>query len=233
MKRTTSIVLFASIFAVAVGTLGLSGSSATSFMVSAVPQSQESVNVLGHVEYKLVDGNGNIKAYMQNDNIVVSDGEDCAAEYLFGATTSCNDAGAFTNVAIGNHTSTLAVGNSTLSDVTDDLGGDCATATVEGEMARINPGVTNFVASTGSGASVEIDTSATPFTFDSSNATTVYDSGLFNKAYTAGTTICLHGTTEDAQTDWDMFATQNLSGTQGIAVTDGDSLSVKWTITVG
>jgi|APSaa5957512535_1039671.scaffolds.fasta_scaffold09241_6 hypothetical protein len=46
MKKITSIVLFASIFAVAVGTLGLSGNSATSLMVSAAPQTQENVGML-------------------------------------------------------------------------------------------------------------------------------------------------------------------------------------------
>ena len=30
-----------------------------------------------------------------------------------------------------------------------------------------------------------------------------------------------------------MFAIQNLNGITGITVSDGDSLSVKWTITVG
>jgi hypothetical protein len=76
MKRTTTIVLFASIFAV--GTLGLSGNSATSLMLSAVPQTQESVGMLGHVEYKVMDSSGVVIQYMQGDNEVVNDGEDCS-----------------------------------------------------------------------------------------------------------------------------------------------------------
>ena len=101
-------------------------------------------------------------------------------------------------------------------------------------MARLNPGVTNtYTLSSGSGAIVEMDTSSNPFTFDASNATTVYDSGLFNAGYsTGGATICTHAD-ETAGSDWDMFATQNLNGATGITVSDGDSLSVKWTITVG
>ena len=80
MKRTTTIVLFASIFAVAVGTLGLSGNSATSLMIA--PQTQQ-VGMLGHVEYMVHDASGNTVQYMQGDNVVVNDGEDCVAEYVF------------------------------------------------------------------------------------------------------------------------------------------------------
>jgi len=245
MKRTTSIVLFASIFAVAVGTLGLSGNSATSLMVAADPQSQDSMGMLGHVEYKLVDNSGNIKAYMQNDNIVVQGGEDCAAEYLFGDITlnTCSVNGTptpFTHVAIGNHTSTINVANFTLSDASNtgasDKDVDCAgIGGNDGEMARLNPGVTNtYTPSSGGGAVVEMDTSSNPFVFDANNATTVYDSGLFNSGYGDSLTACDHADgTFVAGSDTDMFATQNLNGATGITVSDGDSLSVKWTITVG
>jgi len=75
MKRTTTIVLFASI--IAVGTLGFSGNSATSLMLSAVPQTQKPVGMLDHVEYKLMDSSGNVIQYMQGDNEVVNDGKDC------------------------------------------------------------------------------------------------------------------------------------------------------------
>jgi len=265
MKRTTTIVLFASIFAVAVGTLGLSGNSAT-LMVSAVPQTQEDMAILGHVEYKLQDEFGNIKAYLQNDNEVVVAGKDCAAAHLFtdGTTrfsgSDCIiDSGAFTYIGIGNGSINTIAGpvtaigpfNATLAD---SLTGDAdTTATCSavsgvgtgagGDMARRN--VTATFVTSGSATVVTLDTSAAgsdgPFTFDAFNATAVKDSGLFNGDYTDGPDVTTHTcdgaqvTTDAANVNggWNMFSRQLLNDETGITVSDGDSLSVKWTITVG
>ncbi len=253
MKRNTTIVLFASIFAVAVGTLGLSGNSAA-LMVSAVPQAQEGVNMLGHVEYKVLDEFGAIKGYMQNDNVVVVAGKDCAAQYLFtdaGASVADCIPGnaAFTYIGVGNGTilnaDLPAIGseNATLQDVdggTNDATGKCAVtgAGNGGDMARRN--VTATFVSTGSATVVTLDTSGVgsdgPFTFDADNATDVTDSGLFNKDYaTVDPTshTCTVDGTANAGGDWNMFSRQLLNNESGITVTDGDSLSVKWTITIG
>lgn len=249
MKRTTTIVLFASIFAVAVGTLGLSGISTTYLMASAVPQSQEQVGMLGHVEYTLADSSGNIVQYMQSDNTVVNDGEDCAANRLFG-TAGCTgglDAD-FIYVAIGNHTGQPTPGvlfdtNSTLSDLLDNDTGTCATSSsgstdfvTDGEMARKVAALTLVSAANGvTGTVVKLDTSGSPFQFDLSNKTTVYDSGLFNANYPSPNDqqTCSGATGGDAGSDWEMFSRQQLNGATGITVSNGDSLSVKWTITVG
>jgi len=234
MKRNTTIVLFASIFAVAVGTLGLSGNSAT-LMVSAVPQSQEQVGMFGHVEYMVLDSSGNIVSYMQNDNVVVNDGEDCVAEDIFGADTTCIGTGNFDYIGIGNGSSgTTSPLNATLADATDDDAGTCATTGVGGDMARLQVTPTLISAAAGTtGAVVELDTSGTPFTFDANNATSVIDSGVFNADYDTPNDQNTCGGTNDAHTDWEMFSRQLLNGATGITVNDGDSLSVKWTITVG
>ncbi len=243
MKRTTTIVLFASIFAV--GTLGLSGSFATTLMVAA-PQSPELVGMLGHVEYKVLDYSGNIVKYMQSDNVVVNDGEDCAAEAIFGQGVGGDCVGTvgtnnFDFISIGNGSSgNIDPTNSTLSDmdspgVEDDVG-VCAISgpTGGGDMARRQVVPTHTAASGTSGAVVVLDTSGIPFTFDSSNATVVIDSGVFNAFYQSASLIdvCV-GTAGSAGVDWDMFSRQLLNGVTGITVNDGDSLSVKWTITVG
>lgn len=246
MKKITSIVLFASIFAVAVGTLGLSGISATSLMVSAAPQTQENVGMLGHVEYKVLDEFGAVKAYMQNDNVVVSAGKDCAAQGLFtntaGQVRDCiTGSSAFTYIGIGNGSSgTIDVLNSTLADAgTDnDATGTCsATAGTGnaggGDMARRN--VTAGFNVGGTQAIVTLDTSGTPFTFDVSNATSVIDSGIFNADYSGA---IVNGQCPESQTTgnagtWNMFSRQLLNAATGITVGAGDSLSVKWTITVG
>jgi len=242
MKRNTTIVLFASVFAVAVGTLGFSGSSATSLMISAAPQTQENVGMLGHVEYKVFDEIGNIKAYMQNDNVVVEAGKDCASQGLFtntaGQVGQCiAGSAAFTHIGIGNGSSgTINVINQTLADTTDDATGVCSasggTGTVGGgDMARRNVTASFNVA--GTNTIVTLDTSGTPFTFDTSNATAVIDSGVFNADYNGATTNGQCPSSQTAGTDWNMFSRQLLNGATGITVSDGDSLSVKWTITVG
>ncbi len=242
MKKITSIVLFASIFAVAVLTLGLGGISATQLMVSAAPQTQESVGMLGHVEYRVLDEFGTVKAYMQNDNIVVEAGKDCAAQKLFtntnGQVGDClASSAAFTFIGIGNGSSAnVGVQNQTLADATNsgdqgDANGDCATNTAGGEMARRN--VTASFDTLGTTSIVTLDTSSEPFTFDANNATAVIDSGIFNANYAAPGSDGKCGGTPSATTDWDMFSRQLLNAATGITVSSGDSLSVKWTITVG
>ena len=57
--------------------------------------------------------------------------------------------------------------------------------------------------------------------------------GVFNEDYAAPVTNRICETNGVVGTDWDMFSRQLLNGATGITVNDGDSLSVKWTITVG
>ncbi len=149
-------------------------------------------------------------------------------------TADCGTSAAFEYVAIGNFTET-GVPVNTKTDALDlgstDTGSDgCADtgtfATEGGEMARKQ--VSPTLDSTGSNAIITLDTSATPFTFTSSNATTVFQSGLFN----AAATLDGNGQCSDATSAGDMFAYQDLNLDAGIDVTAGDSLSVKWTITV-
>lgn len=246
MKRTTSIVLFASIFAIA-GTLGFSGNSATSLMIAAEPQTQENVGMLGHVEYKVLDEMGNVKAYMQNDNIVVNDGKDCVAEKIFGdplAQLTCSQtSNVFNYIGIGNGSSAnIAATNATLADASDDNAGNCAHtdagagATAGGEMARRQVSASSVVAG-GTGTVVTLDTSSAPFSFTASNATVVRDSGIFNANFETPLSLTQCGGTGEtggsANTNWEMFSRQLLNGATGITVSAGDSLSVKWTITVG
>jgi len=244
MKRITSIVLFASIFAVAVGTLGFGGNSAIFLMAPAVPQTQEDVGILGHVEYKVIDDFGIVKSYMQTDNEVVQAGIDCAAQALFkneGSVEACiANSAAFTFIGIGNGSSNTlaAVSNQTLADLNDDATGTCATSglafTNGGDMARKN--VTAGFDAVDGARIVTLDTSGDPFQFDLSNETTVIDSGIFNADYAvtnAVRTCSSDGTAGVAGVgDWNMFSRQLLNIGSGITVTDGDSLSVKWTITI-
>lgn len=225
-------------------------------MISAAPQTQN-VGMLGHVEYKLLDEGGNIKAYMQNDNIVVETGKDCAAELLFGDPgdaffTKCGATpGVFNYIGIGNGSSNtaIAVTNQTLADgagSTDNALGTCSDLGTGvgtpngGEMARrlVVPVTGSLSADGATGTVVVLDTSSQPFSFDASNVTSVIDSGVFN-AHFLGVDQwdCNDGTSStdggSAIVDWEMFSRQRLNTDTGISVSSGDSLSVKWTITVG
>ncbi|MGY5143377.1 MAG: hypothetical protein ACW9XH_02740 [Candidatus Nitrosopumilus sp. bin_32a] len=227
MNRSKTIGVFAGIFAIAIGAIILSGDSASSFMVSAIPQSQDKVGMLGHVEYTVLDESGQVKAYIQNDNTVTDMGFDCTALAIFDSADSsgtCNSGTAeFKYIAIGNHTLGAPDGLETTLDVSGGSG--CADSTNDGEMARrlVNP---TFDSTTVDQTVVELQT-ASPFTFKAGNATAVKQSGIFNGA----TTQDSEGRCTSIGTT-DMFSIQELAGANGITVSDGDSLSVKWTITI-
>jgi hypothetical protein len=228
MNRLKTIGLFAGIFAITMGAISLSDTSESFFMVSTIPQSQENVGMLGHVEYTVRDTSDNIKSYMQTDNIVTTQGKDCVAQGMFdsGETVDqCTSGTALFNyIAIGNHTTGgVPVNTLTALEVSDS---GCADSGTDGEMARklIDP---TFV-STGSSTVVTLDT-VDSFDFDLSNATIVMQSGVFNADETAANVFGECTTVGTA----DMFAVQDLNLDAGITVSDGDSLSVKWTITVG
>ena len=241
MNRTNTIGLFAGIFAIAMGAVALNSDSATSFMVSAVPQNQEEFGFIGHVEYNVLDEAGQIKAYMQSDNIVVEEGLNCAALAIFQDADSvtggsCADGSKdFRYIAIGNYSATgasplasleaLEVGASASSGCAVS-GGSSPDPTHGGEMSRkfVDP----TFEETGGDTVVTLEL-ANPFTFDASNATSVMQSGIFNDASSQNA----QGHCNDVTTNTpDAFAIQDLNTDTGIAVTDGDSLSVKWTITV-
>lgn len=231
MNRTKTIAMFAGIFAIAMTTFGLSGSFASTMVMAPIPQAQEGVGMLGHVEYTVLDSNQVVKAYLQTDNVVVRDGTDCAGELIFGTASggNCDVAGTFQYIAIGNGTQAATEDDSEL----EKSGSGCAGGSPgdEGEQARklVTPTIT--VANSGSGTQVELDVGTNTFKFDANNATTVTQSGLFNAAITTTASDGSCGTLGTAGSTWEMFSIQDLSG-GGVSVTSGDSLAVKWTITI-
>lgn len=212
MNRTKTIALFTAVFAVTVGILGMNGLSATSFGIIPATTSTagEAQGLLGHVTYILSDENGNIKSYLQSDNIVTTRGQNCATQMLFGNTTaplaaSCIDAtGATTGF------NQIAIGNATTSTV-------AATDTA----LAVN------------GGGLEIKRSQGTTTFATSQAIITSPSFVFNAASdnTAGTTVTQSGLFDGATVgaaNSNLFADQAIS----IAVGSTDTLVVTWTITL-
>lgn len=249
MNRQKSIAVFAVIAAVAMTSIGLSGVSATPLIVSSIPQSQEGVVILGHVEYTLMGADNQIKAYIQGDNAVVDDGKDCVAGLLFGSPTLggefgiCkDDTSKFNFIAIGNGTSTVPATFVDLKQMTNSTVDGCAGAGLEsaggdGELARLPADITvgALADDAGSAGTQVVLQTTVPFDFVTNNATLVNESGIFSgpqkDATPSADDACVDA--GNPGVDWNMFSIQRLNSDAGIAVTDGDSLSVKWTITIG
>ena len=216
MNRTKAIALFTAVFAVTVGILGMNGLSATSFGIIPATTSTagETQDLLGHVTYILRDEDGNIKSYLQSDNVVATRGKDCATQMLFGNTTApaggCVDASGtttgFNYIAIGNATGQSAAAADT---ALDSSGGGLPAG---GAEIKRNQGAVAF------GSNQATITSQT-FSFnaasDNTAGTTVSQSGLFD------------GATSGAANS-NMFSIQDIS----IAVGSSDTLQVTWTITL-
>lgn len=228
MNRVTTMTVFAVIFGVSMGILMISGVSVSPLATAAFPQAQSNSYMSGHVEFILYDENNNIKGYWQTDNIITDLGDDCTANALFEAAGSDICSGGisgtgFNYIAIGNGTLTASDGCVGMSDTCTAA---AATASINGEMAKRQDSNPVLTTSGGTGATAVIATE-TAFTFDSNNATTVEASGLFDEASTAD------GSGQTTTVAGNLFALQTLNAGSGIAVSNGDSLTVTWTITVG
>ena len=205
MKRTVTIGLLGAILAVAVGFISTNAISATPFFMAASDlSSDESFSMLGHVEYTVLDSNGQIKQYVQGDNLIVDNGRDCSAKLIFNST---DDSGVCTPLNTGFNY--IAIGN-----VTGGFPGTDASTALGDEMDRTEGDVT---ITSNSGTTVVSVTTREPFTFDhgTTNHPTgivVSESGLFDDG-TAG----------------NMFSTREVTG---ISVSSADTLAVTWTITL-
>lgn len=235
MNRLQTIGLFAGIFAIAMGAISLNDTSESFFMVSATPQSQDNFGMLGHVEYTIRDASGVITSYMQTDNIVTDAGKDCVAKGMFdSADVTADDCDAqtaeFNYIAIGNYTAGPPDGTETSLDEGGSSVNGCAAfgaaSSNGGEMWRL-PIDPDFDSTAGA-TIITLDTVNDPFDFTASNKTIVFQSGVFNGAAAHGSHVC----SDSNKSTTDMFAIQELSGAGGITVSAGDSLSVKWTITI-
>lgn len=223
MKTTSMIALIAVISAVSIGAISMNGFSAIPLVAASV--SPESGAIMGHVEYILRDGDGNVKSYIQGDNMVVNKGDDCVIAYAFQKGETADQCTAQTNgfryIGIGNGSLTVDAADTTLVD-----GGSTAVAQAAGGlMAMRFDSNTEQASSSSNGGSVVIATES-PFTFTAGvNNTSVTAAGLFDAACTANAS----GQCTAYASPQNMFSAQTIS----VAVAGGDSLSVTWTITVG
>ncbi|MGI0045796.1 MAG: hypothetical protein ACREBB_01220 [Nitrosotalea sp.] len=207
MQRNTTIALFSAIV-FSVGILGVYGFTSiipSTLKAQSEPQAIGAVPMLGHVTLTVTDPKGNILAYHQGDNVVVNQAEDCLSYKVFGIKSNqCTTGGAVYNVIVlGNHTGAVA-GKTNSTMGTEE--------TAPQGLGRQTAGTqTETDATTGAPVS---DVLQAQFT-NGGTANTVTEAGLFNS-----TVVNSAG----------MFAHQAFTG---IALNNGDSLTVKWTVTMG
>lgn len=161
--------------------------------------------VLGHVTITVYDEDGNIKKYIQGDNLLMNEGENCIAEDLFDIGTSALCDGTehlFSDVLIG----------------TSNQGED-ATQTALTEVLRTNTSATVVITSTaGVGSTFAVITITSTFTDPANTAGTVInEAALMDLAPTGGV--------GDILLARDIFAAATLGTSDDIVVT--------WTITIG
>jgi len=225
MKRYTSLALIGVLVVGLAGFISLDAISATSFVtMKAASDIHETSQMIGHVTYELRGADGNIKHYVQSDNVIVDLGTDCAAQAIF--DTVDNDVcglggnGGFAFIAIGNATGATADEIDTLLDTSGGGVGSFGTGGGD-EMARsliiIDATITPAV---GTGLDTTVSIASLPFAFADlgTTGTVVSQSGLFDSAgFAAG----------------NMFSIRDIPpvGT-GLIVNNADTLSVTWTITL-
>jgi len=213
MKNYTSLALIGAIVAGIAGFASLDATSATSLMTIQGTDIHETGQMIGHVTYEVRGMDGQIKHYFQSDNVITNKGKDCAAVAIFGTgvPTDCENPGIFAYIAIGN--STDAIEPPPVGEIALDTSADNG-----GEMDRSGLIVADIAPATVGGTVVSIAT-ATPFEFKYlGSPTKVTQSGLFD---------------DGADESGNMFSIRNISpGTGGLEVTNADTLSVTWTITL-
>jgi hypothetical protein len=162
MKRYTTIGLFAAVFAVAVGMVGINGLGLTPFgNAQTSSTNMESYPVLGHITAIAKDANGNVKSYLQTDNIVTQVGENCVVSKVFnnpksGTTDGCTSTTNFRAIAIGTGTAAATDAQTALTTEALRAGATTFTITAAGSgagahavLAKTFTGTTQTIAEAG------------------------------------------------------------------------------------
>ena len=183
--------------------------------------------MMGHLTVEAHNEGGDLIAYRQTDNEVVDDGEQCILKMLFATTDStagrggyastsaCTGAltGAWDVIAIGtdNDNGSYAVGQSAATvDALYLLGNETSTS-----LGLERGTATTKTWTNGTGATTTKIVMSKTFTSDSPRAHAIGESGLFNS-----TTVDANG----------MLARQTFTD---VSLSDGDSITITWTFTVG
>ncbi|KAG0511212.1 MAG: hypothetical protein NPMRD1_270017 [Nitrosopumilales archaeon] len=231
MNGKSTLALVGVLFAAAM-VVGMATTSAfsTPHVIASSTIVDNQFGMLGHITLTQTDADGNMKSYIQTDNVIVNIGENCVAETLFNVTADtgpdgCDGASTPLYTKSGNGINNLgfsfiAVGNSSASatppvavETDTTLINENSTGTT---MDRKTGSPTVTTESTGVGSSAVVTLSAV-FTSDG-GISDVDESGIFDEP------------TFGAPGPGNMLARQTFTNIQ---LSDGDQLTVEWEITIG
>jgi hypothetical protein len=170
--------------------------------------------VLGHLELVAKDKDGNIKAYRQTDNLVVSNGLNSTINDLFGSglqTITASTVHTFDYVGVGTSNQAVAYGDSVLKAQDANR--------LLGTVTAINAG-----GGTGMGAQIVATWGAGKLANATTGSQTIQEAGLFDADNTTNA-----GGNPGVSSQANLYAHQVIS--PGIAIGTSDTLTVTWKIT--
>jgi hypothetical protein len=243
MQKTTTAILAISIAAITVSFIAANGMLPTTFMVAQSnhpPSISDKSGMLGHVTYVVRGPDGNIKAYAQTDNTRTVQGINCAQQILFNTNNgqALNTNG--TNVCSGmnirgssgfNGFNVIGLVNGSTTSAITLNGSDTATLSKIGGTRASSKGGLILTATANEGGP-KIGTVAGTSTYNQITITS--PAFAFSNLASAGTNIrgsFLMNNTSSTDTLDATFAENTFSG-GGVAVGNGDTLTVTWTITL-
>ena len=230
MKSTSTSIALVAALAVTSGGLGLSLTGVFDDD-SVIAQSNTATGLMmGHLTVEAHNEGGDLIAYRQTDNEVVDDGEQCILKMLFATTkTPLDTKGRGEYTSTGACTGALTGAWDVIAIGTDNDNGDYTTgksaAIVDklvllGNETSTSNGLERGLATTktwtnGTSSTTTKIVMSKTFTSDSPRVHAIGESGLFNS------------TTNDAN---GMLARQTFTD---VSLSDGDSITITWTFTVG
>ena len=242
MNSKTTIVGLVAAIAVLSGAMGLSVTGAFSDQTIAKSTIPATGFLMGQVEIEAHNENGELIAYRLGDNEVVDTGEQCILKMLFATdadgtdgarggtvgTSVCTGAltGAWSVIAIGvgedghGKSDGTLLDDSSIHDVYSGLETECsaieASDTTNTCLADANLARATATTKTWTNGSADNPTKIVlAKTFTSSTVASITESGLFNSTSIGSGGMLAHKT----------FA--------AVSLTNGDSITVTWTFTVG
>jgi hypothetical protein len=241
MQKTTTAILAISIAAITVSFIAANGMLPTTFMVAQSnpqPGINDKSTMLGHVTYVVKGPDGHIKAYAQTDNSRTIEGINCAEQILFNpnngqklvtnnTASACpgmdvrSSAGfnGFNVIGLVNGSSTTGMILNGSDNISTSKIGGTRTNSGDGIIVTANQGasVASTVAGTPTYNQITITSPAFTFTGDRAAGTNIRGSFLLNNTGSAANVAT--------------FAENTFTG-GGVAVANGDTLTVTWTITL-
>ncbi len=196
---------FVAVIAVVAGLTGVTALGDISFVENDVSSMNTSVPLSGHMIIQVTDDEGNIKNYMQTDNVITSNGKDCTGKFLFGVGTCDDNASVFTNIELSSNSFGDTAGTADLTNT--QFNGKLTTAGLQKSTSNT---VSQVAPASGTG-SVQYDIVHT-FSYSTGGSQTVQSAALMNTLNS-------------------LFAIKNFPS--AVSLNPGDDLTVTWQITLG